>query len=219
MARPRGDIEPRILHAARGRFLNEGVDGASLRRIAEDAGTSIGMVYYYFPTKEELFSAVVEEVYVALLADLERVLAPALPVERRLEALYRRLGALTPDEILVGRIMLREALASPVRVEKLFQRFQRGHLPLLLALVRDGLQAGLFDPAHPPAQLLVSMMVLAGPAQALLRVIGPRLQLGPAADGPAQARQMMSILLQGVGQRKPRTQTDRRRRAQGRRAG
>jgi AcrR family transcriptional regulator len=201
MARPRGDIEPRILHAARGRFLNEGVDGASLRRIADDAGTSIGMVYYYFPTKEELFLAVVEEVYVALLADLEKVLAPALPVEQRLEALYRRLGALTPDELLVGRIMLREALASPARVDKLFQRFQRGHVPLLLALVRDGLAAGLFDTSHPPAQLLVSMMVLAGPAQALLRMVGTRLHLGRPPDGAALARQMMSILLQGVGGR------------------
>ena len=31
MARPRSDIAPRILHAARERFLAEGVDGASLR--------------------------------------------------------------------------------------------------------------------------------------------------------------------------------------------
>ena len=201
MARPRGDIEPRILHAARARFLNEGVDGASLRRIADDAGTSIGMVYYYFPTKEELFLAVVEEVYVSLLADLEELLAPTLPVKQRLEALYRRLGALTPDELLVGRIMLREALASPVRMEKLLQRFQRGHVPLLLALVRDGLAAGLFDGSHPPAQVLVSMMVLAGPAQALLRVIGPRLQLGTAPDATALAQQMMSVLLRGVGKR------------------
>ena len=45
MARPRSDIEPRIVHAARRRFLKEGVDGASLRTIAKDAGTSIGMVY------------------------------------------------------------------------------------------------------------------------------------------------------------------------------
>ena len=62
--------------AARERFLTEGVDGASLREIARDAGTSIGMVYYYFPTKDELFLAVVEEVYAKLLADLASALAP-----------------------------------------------------------------------------------------------------------------------------------------------
>ena len=31
MARPRSDVGPRIVHAARERFLKEGVDGASLR--------------------------------------------------------------------------------------------------------------------------------------------------------------------------------------------
>src|SRR4029077_6434218 len=57
MARPRSDIQPRIVRAARERFLAEGVDGASLRTIASDAGTNVGMVFYYFPTKDDLFLA------------------------------------------------------------------------------------------------------------------------------------------------------------------
>ena len=61
MARPRSDIQKRIVLAARTRFLADGVDGASLRHIARAARTSIGMVYYYFPTKDDLFLAVVEE--------------------------------------------------------------------------------------------------------------------------------------------------------------
>jgi AcrR family transcriptional regulator len=44
MARPRSDIRPRLLASARARFLREGVDGASLRSIAKDAATNIGMV-------------------------------------------------------------------------------------------------------------------------------------------------------------------------------
>jgi AcrR family transcriptional regulator len=44
MARPASDIQKRIFVAARARFLSEGVDGASLRQIAKDAGTNIGMV-------------------------------------------------------------------------------------------------------------------------------------------------------------------------------
>ena len=38
MARPRTDIQPRIVRAARARFLAEGVDGASLRAIARRRG-------------------------------------------------------------------------------------------------------------------------------------------------------------------------------------
>ena len=76
MARPRSDISERIRDAACERFLADGVDGASLRAIATKAKTSIGMVYYYYPSKEELFFAVVEETYSKLVADLGRALAP-----------------------------------------------------------------------------------------------------------------------------------------------
>jgi len=198
MARPRGDIQPRILHAARARFLTEGVDGASLRRIAEEAGTSIGMVYYYFPTKDDLFLAVVEEIYVSLLADLERALAPERSVPERLAALYTRFGALTAEEVLIGRIILREALASPARLDSLVLRFRRGHVPLLLALVRDGFGQGVFRPDLPAAEVLVSMMLLAGPAQALIHLVAARFQLGPAPDAARLAEDMVATFLRGV---------------------
>src|SRR6185369_13481687 len=112
MARPKSDIEPRIVAAARARFLSDVVDGASLRGIASDAGTSIGMVYYYFPTKDELFFAVVEELYRRLLADIELAIAPDVGVRERVERLYLRVAAITDEELMVLRLVAREALTS-----------------------------------------------------------------------------------------------------------
>ena len=74
MPRPKSDIDARIVAAARARFLLEGVDGASLRSIATDAGTNVGMIYYYFPTKDDLFLGVVEDIYAGLLDDLAQAL-------------------------------------------------------------------------------------------------------------------------------------------------
>src|SRR5437868_8645727 len=105
MARPKSDIEPRILAAARARFLSDGVDGASLRGIASDAGTSIGMVYYYFPTKDELFFAVVDELYGKLLKDIEAAIAPDVPVRERVERLYARVARVSEEELLVMRLV------------------------------------------------------------------------------------------------------------------
>src|SRR5262245_34414577 len=99
MARPRSDISTRIVHAARARFLQSGVDGASLRHIARDARTNIGMIYYYFPSKDDLFLAVVEEVYVGLLKDLALALAPDAPVEERIGRLYLRIGRASEREL------------------------------------------------------------------------------------------------------------------------
>jgi AcrR family transcriptional regulator len=202
MARPRSDIAPRILHAARARFLAEGVDGASLRAIADDAGTNIGMVYYYFQTKEALFLAVIEETYVGLLASLEEVLAPALPAEQRLRALYTRVGHLAPDEVTMLRLVLREALASPVRLERVIERFRRGHVPLLIRLIQDGLREGLFDPSFSPVLLLASTLALGGPGQLIMRLVPARLGLGAALADPEIVDQLVGVLLAGVGTNK-----------------
>jgi AcrR family transcriptional regulator len=197
MARPRSDIAPRILHAARARFLVDGVDGASLRGIAEDARTSIGMVYYYFPTKDDLFLAVVEEVYVALLTDLEAALRPNLPVPVRIRGLFQRLGSLSADELTVLRIVVREVLALPARLDRLIARFQRGHLPLVLALVKDAFATGIFDAQLPPPVVAAAMMVLAGPAQVLLKQIGAR-GLLPVPPPAEISGHLVRVLLQGV---------------------
>src|SRR6185436_13781032 len=119
MARPRTDIRPRILLAARERFRETGVDGASLRAIARDAKTSIGMIYYYFPTKDDLFFAVVEESYAKILADMERALAPDGTLEERLVRLFERIANVSDDEIETVRLVGREALLSSARRDRL----------------------------------------------------------------------------------------------------
>lgn len=50
-----------LLDAAARRFRQAGYDGASMRDIAGDVGMLPGSVYYHFPSKEELFVAVLAE--------------------------------------------------------------------------------------------------------------------------------------------------------------
>lgn len=202
MARPRTDIAPRIVHAARERFLRDGVDGASLRHIARDAKTSIGMVYYYFPTKDDLFFAVVEELYVALLADLEVALAADAPVPTRVQRLYERMARLSEDELLMVRLVARDALTSTARLDRLIARFLRGHVPLLLRLVQDGTADGTFGPQHSPLTVALSLVSLAGPAQVMRRVIEQRLPFVEAPRHDALANELVDVLFKGVAGRR-----------------
>jgi AcrR family transcriptional regulator len=48
-----------ILDAARARFAAHGYDGATIRRIAADAGVDPALVHHFFGTKERLFAAAV----------------------------------------------------------------------------------------------------------------------------------------------------------------
>lgn len=199
MPRPKSDIDVRILHAARQRFLSEGVDGASLRSIAKDARTSIGMVYYYFPTKDELFLAVVEEVYERVLADLSAALSFDLPVVERIRRLYQRIGRLDDEERMVLRLVVREALVSSSRLESILSRFQRGHIPLVLRAVSDGVADGTLSRERHPLLLLAALVSLGTVPQVFARMFAGRLPLGALPEGPDLADELLQLLLEGVG--------------------
>ena len=198
MGRPRTDIAPRILNAARKRFRQGGVDGSSLRAIARDAGTSIGMVYYYYPTKDELFFAVVEATYQNMMADLERVLTPETPVKARLTRLFERLAAVTDEEVEILRLVALEGLMSTPRFERLVERFMRGHIALGLKTILDGLGDGTLDRRRHPIVLLLATFSLAGPPQLVRRVVGDRLPLPGAPGGQLLARELVDVLLHGI---------------------
>jgi AcrR family transcriptional regulator len=199
MARPKSDIEPRILAAARARFLSDGVDGASLRGIASDAGTSIGMVYYYFATKDELFFGVVEQLYQGLLQDIELAITPDVPVRERVERLYARIARLSDEELLVLRLVLREALTSNTRFARLRERFQTGHVPLIARLVADGYASGVFSrELHP----MVAMLAVAGMGvvpQLIRRALDGRLPFPGAPGGVDLSKVLAAVLFSGTG--------------------
>jgi len=203
MPRPRSDIRPRIIQAARERYLEEGVDGASLRAIARDAGTSIGMIYYYFPTKDDLFLGVVEDVYGNLLDDLSVALADDVSVEERIRRLYARVGEMSDVEFVVIRIVIREALVSSSRLERLVERFSRGHLPLVVQTMNDGVREGVLTDRHPLPLLIAAVGSLAIFPQVIRRLLAresPALMaMLPSAGELAPA--LEDVLLHGIGER------------------
>jgi TetR/AcrR family transcriptional regulator len=200
MARPRSDIGPRIVHAARRRFLKEGVDGASLRMIARDAKTSIGMVYYYFPSKDDLFFAVVEEVYTGILGDLVRALGNDVSVRQRIFRVYERIGKLSKLELATVQLIAREVLVSSSRFDRLIARFQKGHIPIVLQTLVEGVEDGTIDERVPPAVLFLCTVAVGAFPQLMRRVIGKRLPLH-GLEGEAFTGQLVDVLFRGIGRR------------------
>lgn len=195
MPRPRTDIRPRVLAAARRRFLVEGVDGASLRAIARDAKTNIGMIYYYFPTKDDLFFGVVEDTYAVLLADLEAVLAAHTAFAARVGAIYLRLAAGSEAEADTVRLIVREAVSSSERLARLLERFKRGHIALVFRLIADGRSEGALAQDVPLPLAAIATGALGIVPQAILRTFGHATPEGAASLVGALTR----VLLGGIG--------------------
>ncbi len=199
MARPRTDIAPRILTAARARFLVEGVDGASLRGIAKDARTSIGMIFYYFPTKDDLFQAVIEEAYAVLVQDLEVSLGQGGTARARLERASARIGNASPEELDVVRLIVHEALLGSPRFERTFVRFQRGHIALIAAVLGDGVGDGEIDASLPLPLLLVATLGMLALPQVVRRVAGSRPVFAALPPAEPLARLLSGLLFTGIG--------------------
>jgi AcrR family transcriptional regulator len=202
MPRPRSDIQPRVVRAARARFLESGVDGASLRTIASDAGTNVGMVFYYFPTKDDLFLAVIEDVYVKLLDDIGAALAGDAPVRERLERVFARIGRASEDELTVVRLVLREVLLSHERFGRVFARMQRGHVAMILSTLAEGIARGEIDGIIPPPLLLLSCIGLGALPQMVRRAAGDRAPFSMLPAPEKLAHESVDLLFRAIGKSK-----------------
>jgi len=99
----------RILSAASAVFQQKGFEKATLRDIAAANGMSLGAVYYYFKSKEELLLAFYEEVN-EQVGEAYRRRAPQGGLASRFEQLMQlKLEILTPHRRLL-RIILKEAV-------------------------------------------------------------------------------------------------------------
>src|SRR5258705_2763131 len=81
-----GEVEERILDAARKVFLERGFEGASIEAIAEAARSGKPTIYARFPGKEALFTAVVMQRVAANVARFEAYTPTGATIEQRLES-------------------------------------------------------------------------------------------------------------------------------------
>ncbi len=79
----------RILLAAKKEFSKHGLGGARVDEIAERANANKRMIYHYFGSKEDLFSAVLEEAYLDIRAAEQRLHLDDMAPREALEKLVR----------------------------------------------------------------------------------------------------------------------------------
>lgn len=77
----------RVLEAAKKAFASQGFAGANVNRIAEEAGISVGSMYKYFRTKEDLFLAIIEEYHAFIASSIDAILERESGFAQRVEAL------------------------------------------------------------------------------------------------------------------------------------
>ena len=115
-ARPRSDDRrASMLGIARAAFLREGYAAASMSEIAAKVGGSKATLYSYFPSKRDLFAAVIEEEVRQILAPLFEMSETQGDVRTVLERFARRFldMLLSEDTVAFYRLVVAESARFP----------------------------------------------------------------------------------------------------------
>ncbi|RMG90007.1 MAG: TetR/AcrR family transcriptional regulator [Candidatus Dadabacteria bacterium] len=109
------ETRERILAVAARRFAEGGFSGAQMAEIAREAGMGVGTLYKHFPSKEDLFRAMVDRFLTGVFEATEKVLSdPAARLPDALEAYARAAVERVAAEPLVCRAVAQETLGSRV---------------------------------------------------------------------------------------------------------
>ena len=195
------DRREQILEIATGLFARQGFQGTTTRHIAERSGVTEALVFRHFPSKDDLYWAVIE-----------RKIAAAQPAEHmreRLKAAGSDLEALSglAAEILQRRssdhTLSRLLLYSVLENHRLSHRFFRTYMAqcyeVLADHIREGIAEGRFRPIDPllAARSFLGMVVYHSWVQELFG--GKRYQEFSVQD---VGRRLADVWLQGASARR-----------------
>lgn len=187
--RPSGDSPPqreRLLDAAVQAFAHTGIQAASLRGIAEQAGVTPALVNYYFGNKARLVEAMIDERFMPLIRGVAERLQQAGDDPRELvQRFVRGMSEMVVQHPWIPPLWVREILCEGGALREQLTSRIAPLVPLLLAQRFAAAQArGGLNPVLDPRLLVVSLIgltMLPYAAAPLWRGIFANPQLGDEA--------------------------------------
>lgn len=164
--RRRKEARPQeIVAAAMDVFAERGFAAARLEEVAARAGVSKGTLYLYFPSKDELFKAVIRAAILPNLQQAEALVAaaggPCFPVLERLLRMVARLIATTRMAV-IPRLVIAEAGNFPELAAFYHREVIRRGFGVLASLLQRGIDTGEFRPVavDPTVRLIVAPLLM-----------------------------------------------------------
>jgi AcrR family transcriptional regulator len=179
----------RILAAGRAVFLEQGLNGARTRTIAEQAGITEAVLYRHFESKEEIFEAAVLEPLRALLDDLLERSRALLAGDETKPRLVMRLESLWLERLQEIVPLLGPALFDDQTLGQ--QCYRDTVAPFLSQLQADCVRSGLL----PAGEAAVLVRAIFGTN---LLLVLDRLQQGASVDIPSLAGQLSDLYSLGL---------------------
>ena len=183
---PAAERKEAILAAALPVFATRGAAGATTRDLAKAAGVTEPILYRHFPSKDDLFAAVVARATERVLARIEEIVGKERGATARLVALVTRIEELLRDADLELRVLNGAAAtqADPATVALLRDAYTQLGTALSKALHGGGLRRGVSP------SVAGHLLLEVGLGASLLRPVG----VATIAD-EGYGREVLSLLI------------------------
>lgn len=147
------ETRERILSEARELFLERGLEGFSMRVLAERVGISAPAIYRHFEDKDALLATLIDSSFSTFLGYLVRALSGATPLERlhRAGEAYFSFAVENPRAYRLMFLTDCRELGL-VRISQEIEERARGTFLFLVDRIRECIDAGVF-PAGDPVPL------------------------------------------------------------------
>lgn len=152
----------RILDAALQEFSTKGLDGARVDKIAEASAANKNMIYHYFKSKEQLFIAVLENVYEAVRTRQQDLVLRDLDPIAAMRRLVDRTADIWIELPEFNRLLASENLheARHVRKSKKIIGMYNPLIQSIRSILDRGVAEGVFRPDIDPIDLYISITSL-----------------------------------------------------------
>lgn len=134
-----------VLDTARHCFGRDGYAGATIARIADEAGVSTGLVYQFFRNKDELYEVVLAEVIRDWVREMVRFEAEDTALEK-LEGMFRRSVEFCRNHPLLPALMADDPALQLNRLRVVASDRVTPHRELVADILREGIAAGELHP-------------------------------------------------------------------------
>ncbi len=150
-----------ILQAAATVFARNGVDGARMDDIVAESGLSKGSLYWYFDSKQEIVTALVDEILRSEFEQLKLLIDAPGTVLERLTTFVDAHAAVFREHPTLGKLGLEfYAMSGRVpQIKEFIRRYYRDYIEVLVELLAQGQSRGELD-IDDPNELAVNLVCL-----------------------------------------------------------
>ncbi|WP_417210733.1 TetR family transcriptional regulator C-terminal domain-containing protein [Antarctobacter sp.] len=137
-----------ILEAGLTVFSEAGFRGATLDRIATEAGLSKPNLLYYYPSKEAIYEALLRDLLETWLDPLQAIDSKGEPVEEILSYVHRKLQ-MSRDFPRESRLFANEIVQGAPRIMPVLEGELRDLVDRLATVIKGWIAAGRIAPVDP----------------------------------------------------------------------